>query len=774
MADLLDMWDYPNNSSNGYMADSADWSGDESYGMDQRIAALKSGTYLSWPGTVTPTTLGRSTADVNTAIAKYTAFERAVSSNDNPTFYDLHYNPLVQCSLTQVNYIVDNAKFDGRGGSKGLFVTFTQPHGITTPASTPLDCTFTAYSDYNVTNNTSYTVFDASTIVFSPIDSSDIESATDFAFAVTHFIRTANEVASYHWDNGTTSWTAGGLTSPGTQAYRLLSSDGNYFTDATNDTGTIESGPVYADYDSSYAGAVRVKWYTDSGKTTGATLNEEYYGTLSLTYTNSSGSPVTYDLNNILVSDTGSPWTLTAGTGSQTATDTFAELRTHLFNESGVGSFARIYYDNLSGGTITTTLGSSLDYDELYFVNYDDTTGGSEFITCYSDLPRTSIQQFTLAAGASVDIIIKLNDPARPDASGASDQPVLYPGEDATADVTVEEPGGTEYYINDWEIILPGNFNAPAGYNWEIDDTQYWLTGGSGPTAIGAETAPTPSFTTDGSGYLSSITSTLATGGRFTSDTQRVFKLQVVETSPGPGSSTYSEDVWDTDDEWDSNASSQLKVWPTTVRPSGARIVNNMPSSVTRSQNGTKYVRSSGVQRIQLEVTYPAMTYDQFREYEAVTSAARGQETPFYFRLTYPNDEYILYNRLDSAADGGLTTRRIRLREETAQGSKTLLFEGFDSNRQDVFLRGEWITFNSVGGNGYMTQVINDDVDSNKYGEAKIRIPYGLHETKGAGTFGLKRPFWAVVTLADDDIEYNIGTDGLYRLTVRFDFDEWK
>jgi hypothetical protein len=35
-------------------------------------------------------------------------------------------------------------------------------------------------------------------------------------------------------------------------------------------------------------------------------------------------------------------------------------------------------------------------------------------------------------------------------------------------------------------------------------------------------------------------------------------------------------------------------------------------------------------------------------------------------------------------------------------------------------------------------------------------------------------PSHVIVTLADDEFEYDLGVDGLYRVTVRFDFDEFK
>jgi hypothetical protein len=64
-------------------------------------------------------------------------------------------------------------------------------------------------------------------------------------------------------------------------------------------------------------------------------------------------------------------------------------------------------------------------------------------------------------------------------------------------------------------------------------------------------------------------------------------------------------------------------------------------------------------------------------------------------------------------------------------------------------------------------------VTSNKYGEAKIRLAVGMNnETAGRSIY--KNPFHLRVTMAEDALEYEVGTDKLYRLTCRFDLDEFK
>jgi len=346
-------------------------------------------------------------------------------------------------------------------------------------------------------------------------------------------------------------------------------------------------------------------------------------------------------------------------------------------------------------------------------------------------------------------------------------------------------PASTEpykYEIDTVSIKMPGNkvySYKDAGnstvYAAQVDTTGYWEIDGQSKTLYSAtgETAAQFTVGVDASGYLDSISLTeeVDAEGRYADADDIVIPIQSpadLYIAPTP----YAPDVWDTDDEWDSDGFNTNKVWPDHIRPIGAKLTVQQPSSITRSQNGTKYVRSSGVVRHQLEVTYPPMTLANFRKFERTAQAARGQATPFLFKLRYPNNENILMQRLDS--DNALLPDTARLRDTIVTGDKTMLFEGFLANQSNAFIQGEVAIFNIEDGNGGIVTVVND-VDSNIYGEAKNRLPYGTRTGRTAGTSILyKNPAWVVVTLADGDFEYNVGTDSLYRLTVRFDFDEWK
>lgn len=233
----------------------------------------------------------------------------------------------------------------------------------------------------------------------------------------------------------------------------------------------------------------------------------------------------------------------------------------------------------------------------------------------------------------------------------------------------------------------------------------------------------------------------------------------------------YPEDVWDTDSEWDSEAwgGANANQWPTHITPSSISVIQATPSSTTTSQNGIKYVRATGITRHQLEVEYPPMTETDFREFEATAAAARGQATPFYFNFkSYENEAIIAFNRIDANAP---SSGAYPAKEATAVGNKYLLLEGFEADATNVILKGEFMIGSEADGG--LIQAVST-TDSNVFGEAKFRMAVGARNGYSIGSNIYKQPTHAIVTLAEDTLEYSIGTDQLYRFSVRFDFDEWK
>jgi hypothetical protein len=178
-----------------------------------------------------------------------------------------------------------------------------------------------------------------------------------------------------------------------------------------------------------------------------------------------------------------------------------------------------------------------------------------------------------------------------------------------------------------------------------------------------------------------------------------------------------------------------------------------------------------------MEVEYPPMTYDQFREFEVVAQAAQGQVIPFYFDIKnytkrHGGSTNLFYQRTDSA-NSSITTSHLRAAESTTAGQKVITVEGFINDEADCFIRGETL-IGPPNGNGSLYYVLNDNIRSNKYGEAKIRVPYGVTKDRDANISFYKNPTHIIVTLSEDSFEYTLGTDGFYRVSFRFDFDEYK
>lgn len=833
MPTLKDMWDYPNNSANGYMADSADWSGDESFGMDKRVGELRDGTYRAWPGLDPVADLSKSTVDVNTAIAKYTDYLDSYGDDTNLTFNMLHKYPIIEHSKTAYSYITGNVtkieSFATTDGD-GTYAFHTgNPIGIEDGARITIQNMNTSGTLLDSTVNGLLSVYGATDIGnfggFCLVDGPDndfdgfaddtqangIFGATPSDFNVIkrtqpydgYFLKTGSGVKYVAEEDDLLAGVANG------DNFRLKSQilGTSILSDSVYNTGTIDQRDTdfYVTYAANDIGGAlnSMDFFTDVGRTTNATTDEFYYATVVYSVTNSGGSPATFALTD-LDFQTPSGLTISAGTGRNTNVDTFSELNfnTSAWSSSGVGKMpCRIYYQNLSGGTITTTqgqtLGTSIDYDQVFFV-MNESPNLHSFSSDWGDTDNSNDTEFELSAGASVEIVIKFIDPAQEDGGH-----VLVEHIEATPSACdyIENRKIGNYYISSGTIQLPGN----QVYSWKdvsnVTQYQAYFDYSNGYYSAGQpinnytglnELAPAVSAgavnpTVDGSGYISGISAyqtanTNVNGGIFTSSDPVLFPV-IARSSEYVAPTTYAEDVWDTDDEWDQDGfASGAKNWPTNVRPSAVKITTSQPASITRSQNGTKYVRSSGVIRQQLEVQYPPMDFDAFREFEAVVEAARGQATPFYFNVKFLTNPAlydsatrdILLQRLDTA-NALLTTSTVRVKDAVSVGDKTVLVEGFAQDESDAFIRGEYLIAAQLGySNGNFAQVINDNVDSNSYGEAKIRFPYGARSSITTGEAFYKNPSHIVVTLAQDDFEYSVGTDGLYRFTCIFDFDEYK
>lgn len=97
MADLNDVWNWPNNASNGYATDSNDWKSDNSAGISKRVNDVL--TYVYKPAqtnNLTYSTLSRTVDGLNRGFAAFKNYASSFSDDDNPTFNMLAKYPIME------------------------------------------------------------------------------------------------------------------------------------------------------------------------------------------------------------------------------------------------------------------------------------------------------------------------------------------------------------------------------------------------------------------------------------------------------------------------------------------------------------------------------------------------------------------------------------------------------------------------------------------------------------------------------------------------------
>ena len=323
-------------------------------------------------------------------------------------------------------------------------------------------------------------------------------------------------------------------------------------------------------------------------------------------------------------------------------------------------------------------------------------------------------------------------------------------------------------------VYFPGNqtykqrTGASTYVNAAIVEDDYYDIDSSTTSDFTDGTKPSLTVSQSTEGYISGIS--LGSTGRITTG-QKMLTIGATPDSYTPPALTPAEqeDVWDTDDEWASDGSSQLKTWPDHVTPRSAVINYSSPTIVNNSQSGIKYTRSVGHTKWRLEVEYPPMSAEDFQEFHVIAQAAHGQSTPFYFKLRSQYGTNILWSDF---YDGTSSTYTPRVKDAISPGDTTLLVEGFNSNESNAFKRGE-VFIGSKNENGSLHTSLSS-TDANVFGEAKIRTPWPFREAKSAGSEIDKDPFWAIVTLGSDNFEYTVDVNNYYYVSVAFDLDSWK
>ena len=339
------------------------------------------------------------------------------------------------------------------------------------------------------------------------------------------------------------------------------------------------------------------------------------------------------------------------------------------------------------------------------------------------------------------------------------------------------------YEIDTVTMYLPGNqkytFQNTSNVTTagaQVKTTAYWDSAGTSETTYAStgETAAQFSATTDSSGYLTGVTLTeeVDAEGRYADDIPIMLLIESQADTYAPRATTTAEteDVFNTQDYWVDPTFNPLKVWPDHVGPSSAKIVQNHPSTTTVSQNGTKFVRTSGFTKWQLEVEYPPLTKDQFLKFQAVANAVQGQNIPFQFNNLNGDNTPIIFNCNFTNTNGDIHPELV---SPATLGDSVLQFGGFDSNQTKAFNKGEVVIFDSNNNNSQYNVCVHD-ADANEYGEVKVRFAYPITRAYDTGKTCFKNPAHIHVTLAADEFEYTIGTNGYYYLTCKFDLDEYK
>jgi len=360
--------------------------------------------------------------------------------------------------------------------------------------------------------------------------------------------------------------------------------------------------------------------------------------------------------------------------------------------------------------------------------------------------------------------------------------------------VTISDSEPAKYRLSQYRLIQPyvshvlygGNttFKKRTGAstyeNAAIFNEVFWEKASTVPAVDPNVKWPDISPAQNSAGYITQVGFGFNTdnntgtnsAGLFTVDGPKIFEIASSPDTYTPPTPTPAEleDQWDTMDEWStSNYSSTPKVWPDHIPPTSASITYNSPTIVNRSQNGIKYTRGSGHTQWRLEVEYPPMTPEDFKQYAAIAQAAHGQSIPFFFKLIGKDGAgRILWKEWANI----VSTNEPRLLAPTETGDSIQYLGGFQSNEADVFGKGE-VFIGSGNNNGFLHTTLSPQ-DANVYGEVKIRTSLPVRSPSAQWTKIYKDPFWAVVTLDSDNFEFSTDANGYYYVNVAFDLDTWK
>ena len=325
-------------------------------------------------------------------------------------------------------------------------------------------------------------------------------------------------------------------------------------------------------------------------------------------------------------------------------------------------------------------------------------------------------------------------------------------------------------------VITPGNeqFRQRTGASTYVGSARikangrFWKQGNNSTVSIATSNASI-TISTNSSGYVTGASGSGGSGYGGAGYVMFEIEQDAADTYPATPTALEAQEEWNTSDEWENAGNATpTKYWPSVVAPQSAEVSYKMPSSITRSQSGKKYVKTAGYVKWGLEVTYPPMTVNQFKQYHAIVQAARGQAIPMLFKLVQ-NGSNLLWKNMNSGNSANALTLKTSV--DVSSESLVILLEGLTTG--DTLNEGDTIFGANGGHNGQINTIIST-ANANVYGEAKVRLAFPINVDQPAGSFWNTSPDEVVVTLNDSEFEYSVSTNGLYNVSVRFELDEWK
>ena len=861
MADLNDVWNWPNNGANGYATDSNDWKSDNSAGLSKRVNDVL--TYVYKPAQTNnlhyTNDLSRTRDVLNRGFAAYKNYHSSFSDDPNPTFNMLAKYPQMEFNIQPNGRPIAGIHYElNSNNMPRCRIQFATAHefgngdeieffGFAPDTSGRDDKGFNTKRAYvGVIDGFNVELYeDSSLTILEQISEPGFVAQNDIFFTMLDD-GTGSEDAVVHFDIFQETMTTGST---------MVIADP--FANLTGTLASASSGTTV--YLEKISGSNSFKLFSDSGRTTPFTITsgqgkDKFATNIPFSIGNTSatdGVAITRDISDSSFA------TLRGQIESQNMTpESQSEDETNIFR-----GFCRVQITQ--GVGVSKTIPTSMDDTAFFGYKYTKSSGLIEIlndptVTGRDALPLTAkaqpahpntftgnikiidfwtfrnessgtygtgnakVQNKVPASGTNVggmfyfgdtndtgpQVVTPLSHPL------ASETGTLYQGNKSTNDDNhnfdkliyqiegnnIRSPGRNSYFYQD-----SSNVTQPGA---QYDFTKFWRPGQTShftPTYITTPTA-TPNvnssgfltgtsdldgfpkrglFTLAGLGLTSSKTTTgvdILTGSPAKPATRVIEKIGLFPISaradeyvtPTP----YAPDVFDTDDEWvDPDFTSTHKLWPKHVVPSNLKFTVNQPTSTAVSQSGIKYAKTSGVVKYQMEVSYAPMPESDFKKFEALALAAQGQSMPFYFDFrNYTNNAgstvHLIYNdRTDS--QNTAVPNNLRVKDPVTAGSKLILFEGLEASETEVFKRGD-VLIGSRNGNGNLYYVINDNPTSNKFGEVKARVAYGPRKSIDGDTRFFRNPTHVVVTLGEDSYEFTKGADGFYRVSFRFDFDEFK